>query len=73
MPPLTSVIAIGVSGLILYAAFRALLAALARSGRDAERAMRAEADLAIAKRQGEIIAEQRTSDDVAKRLDGGDF
>lgn len=46
---------------------------LVDAGRAAERADRAEADLAVAKRQGEIMAEQRTREDVAKRLRDGSF
>lgn len=43
------------------------------SGASAYRADRAEAEVAVTKKQGDVIAEQRTVDDAAKRLDSGDF
>ena len=52
---------------------RSAAKALRDAGRGEARAERAEADLRIAKRQGEIMIEQRTSEDAAQRLDRGDF
>lgn len=42
-------------------------------GADAERAESAQADLRVAREQGEIIAEQRTIEDAASRMDDGTF
>ncbi|MBI1867731.1 MAG: hypothetical protein HYS06_05495 [Methylocystis sp.] len=43
------------------------------AGRAEEAAARDAAELRAIRRQGEIIAEQRTSEDAAKRLDNGSF
>ncbi len=47
--------------------------ALRAAGADAARADRAEADLATAKKQADVMAQQRTIDDAADRLARGDF
>jgi hypothetical protein len=46
---------------------------LREGGADKGRADRAEQDLIVAKKQGEIIAEQRTTEDAASCLDSGAF
>ena len=61
------------AGAALYGLGRAILAALSRSGQDAERAQRAERDLAAARRQSEIMLEKREPKDVADDLDAGVF
>ncbi|MBI3275212.1 MAG: hypothetical protein HYZ60_04570, partial [Methylocystis sp.] len=43
------------------------------AGRGEEAAARDAAELRAIRRQGEIVAEQRTSEDAAKRLDNGSF
>lgn len=73
MPPWATLALIGVAGLVLYAVIRAAASDQRQAGRAAERADRAAGDLKTTTRQGEIIAEQRTVDDAAKRLDSGDF
>ena len=46
---------------------------LRKGGADAQRADRAEQDLATTRKQGEIMAQQRTVRDAADRLSRGDF
>ena len=62
-----------VLGGALYALRRFLLDRLVQSGRDAERADRAQADLVVAKKQADEMVKQRTVEDVARDLDAGDF
>jgi molybdopterin-guanine dinucleotide biosynthesis protein len=59
--------------LALSALIRALWREVFDAGRDAARVDRAGADLAVAKRQGEIMAEKREVEDVLDRLDRGSF
>jgi hypothetical protein len=72
MPSLTMtpilLLAIVAGALVLYGLGRAALAGLAASGRAIERAARDEADLVAARRQGEIMAEHWSIDDVARRM-----
>jgi hypothetical protein len=42
-------------------------------GATQERAKRTEQDLAVAKKQGEIVAKQRSRDEIADSLDKGEF
>jgi hypothetical protein len=62
-----------VAGAAFYALMRYLSNQLKESGRSAERARRAESDLSVAKRQGEIMTEERSVEDVANDLDRGEF
>lgn len=71
--PLIIVAVVVVAGVVIYALRRYVYQQLQEGGGAAERADRAEADLAVAKRQGEIMAEQRDVEDVAKDLDDGSF
>jgi hypothetical protein len=64
---------LGVLGAVLYGFGRSFIGGLREGGRDAARAERARADLRAARRQGEIMVEQRSVDDVAKDLDAGRF
>jgi hypothetical protein len=65
----------GVAGLCLlaYAVFRFLAAKQEALGKAEARAKAAEETLARLKKQGEIIAEQKEPEDVAKDLDAGKF
>lgn len=65
--------ALAVFGLVAYAARRFIIGSVRQSGRDAERAERAEADLRVAQKQGEVMLEQRSAEDAANRLSRGDF
>ncbi len=62
-----------VAGGVFYALRRYLYRQLEESGGAAERARRAEFDLSVAKRQGDVMAEQKEPEDVAKDLDNGVF
>lgn len=73
MPSLTTLAIIVAGGLVLYLTIRAGLAALEQSGRDAERAERAQHDLELAEAQGEVMAESRTVSDAEQRLREGKF
>ena len=73
MPSWIILAAIAAVAVVAYGVARARIASQKQAGRDAERADRAQADLAVAKKQGSIIAEQRTKNDAADRLDSGDF
>lgn len=68
-----AIIGLAIIGLALYALGRAALARLIAGAAATERARRAEADLAIARAQGKIMAERRSVDDVADDLDRGRF
>lgn len=70
---LIAVAAIVVAGGVVYALRRYVYDKLVQDGGAIERARRAEADLALARRQGEIMAEQKDVEDVAKDLDAGRF
>lgn len=67
------VIALIVAGAVVYLLRRHLYDMLAAGGGAAERARRAEKDLAVTKKQGEIMVENRSVDDVADDLDRGAF
>lgn len=70
---LIAVAAIVVAGGVIYALRRYVYGKIADGGAAAYRAERAEADLSLAKRQGEIMTEQREVGDVADDLDRGEF
>jgi hypothetical protein len=70
---LIAVAALVVAGGVIYALRRFVYGRIADGGAAAYRAERAEANLAVAKRQGEIMAEQKDVEDVAKDLDAGNF
>lgn len=70
---LIALAAVVVAGGVIYALRRYLYGRIAEGGAAADRAERAEADLAVAKRQGEIMAEQKDVKDVADDLDAGRF
>jgi uncharacterized membrane-anchored protein len=71
--PLIIVAVVVVAGGVIYALRRYVYQQLQEGGGAAERARRAEADLSVAKRQGEIMAQQKDIEDVAKDLDDGRF
>jgi uncharacterized membrane-anchored protein len=71
--PLIIVAVVVVAGGVIYALRRYVYQKLQEGGGAAERARRAEADLSVAKRQGEIMAQQKDIEDVAKDLDDGRF
>lgn len=60
-----TIVLLGVSGLVIRA--------LVNAGKEQARADRAAADAKIARKQAEVMAEDRTTDDAAKRLDSGNF
>jgi hypothetical protein len=64
---------VGAIAALLYGLGRIALTISAESGSARERADRAERDLDVAKRQGEIIAENRGTEDAASTLDRGEF
>jgi hypothetical protein len=70
---LAGVVALIVAGLVIYALRRFVYGKIAEAGAATERAKRAQADLAVAKRQGEIMAQHKDIEDVAKDLDDGRF
>lgn len=71
--PLIIVAVVVVAGGVIYALRRYVYQQLQEGGGAAERARHAESDLSVAKRQGEIMVEQRDVEDVAKDLDDGRF
>ncbi|NUJ79338.1 hypothetical protein HUN39_04700 [Methylocystis sp. FS] len=71
--PLIAGAALVVAGVVVYALRRYVYGKLAEGGAAAERATRAQADLAVAKRQGEIMAQHKDVENVAKDLDAGGF
>ncbi|MDP3554816.1 hypothetical protein [Methylocystis sp.] len=71
--PLLAGAALVVVGGVLYALRRFVYGKIAEGGAAAARAERAQADLAVAKRQGEIMAQHKDVEDVAKDLDAGGF
>ncbi len=70
---LIAVVALVVAGGVIYALRRFVYGRIAAGGAAADRAARAEADLEVAQRQGEIMAEQKDVKDVADDLDAGRF
>ncbi|MFA7308434.1 MAG: hypothetical protein WC026_17390 [Hyphomicrobium sp.] len=62
-----------VAGAAFYALMRYLSNQLKESGKSAERAAQAEADLDIAKKQGEVMVRDENREDTAKSLDDGTF
>lgn len=69
----STLLASGVATLVLLVIVGLVVRALVNAGREQERADRADADAKITKRQGEVMAEDRTVDDASKRLDAGTF
>jgi hypothetical protein len=65
--------AIGLAALVLYGLGRAGLTKIEKGGRAEEKALRAEADLAVAQKQAEIMAQHKDRDDVLSDLERGDF
>lgn len=72
-PVLIAIVAVIVVGAVVYLLRRYDYRQIASGGAAAERAEHAEADLEVAKRQGEIMAERRDVKDVADDLDAGRF
>jgi hypothetical protein len=69
----TLLAALAVAGLVAYALGRAVIDAIKKAGSEKERATRAEADAAVAKRQGQIMAQQKDIADVEDDLRNGRF
>ncbi|QGM46720.1 hypothetical protein [Methylocystis heyeri] len=69
----TLLAALAVAGLVAYALGRAVMDALGKAGSEKERADRAEADASTAKRQGQIMAQQKDLSDVEDDLRNGRF
>ncbi len=62
-----------IGGAVLFGLGALIIWLLRQAGKDAAEAKQAEADLALAKKQAEIMAEQRTQEDAITRLDRGTF
>lgn len=73
MPSLATLAIIFTSGALLYSLGRAVLAALAETGRSAERVREAERETKLLRRQSEIMLEAKDPENVAKDLDSGRF
>lgn len=73
MPSLATLAIILTSGVVLYSLGRAVLAALAETGRSAERVREAERKASLLRRQSEIMLEAKDLENVAKDLDSGRF
>ena len=73
MSSLVILAVIGAGAGVLYAGWRAILAILKQSGRDEAAAEEARRDVEAARRQSEIMGQQRTGVDVDARFDDGTF
>jgi hypothetical protein len=73
MTPLAWMALIGIVGAVLYGLGRLALMLIREGGGAQARADRAEADLTVAKKQAEIMADDRSEEDAATRLDDGSF
>lgn len=58
---------------VLYLLGRAVIEKIVLAGKADERANQAEADLALAKKQGEIMTRDEDREDTARSLDDGSF
>ncbi len=72
-PVVIAIAAVIVAGAVAYLLRRFVYGKIADGGGAAERAERAEQDLAVAKKQSDIMAKDRSVEDVANDLDGGRF
>jgi len=72
-PVLIAIVAVIVAGAVAYLLRRYVYRQIATGGGAAERAARAEHDLAVAKKQSDIMAKDRSVEDVANDLDSGRF
>jgi hypothetical protein len=64
---------IGVMAAVAYGLGRLTLMLIRDGGGAQARADRAEADLAVTKKQADVMAEDRSEEDAATRLDDGSF
>jgi len=77
MPSLSTIAIVAIlaaaAGAVIYALRVWMMKRIEAGGAAADRAERAEADLAIAKKQAEAMAKDLTTEDVARSLDAGEF
>jgi len=69
------IIAAGVVGglAVVYLLGRAIIEKIVLAGKSEERANQAEADLSLAKKQGEIMTRDENREDTARSLDDSSF